>query len=471
MRWKPPARYQVPNLEPPMTATAEAIDALHAATAIYTREPVVRDLVERSGWPECGGRFFDPSCGDGAFLVTAIEMLDPQPGDMATLSRVVGWELHPGAVAEAQERVSTTLINLGWNPSDARLAAGRLVLNRDFITDDLAEVGPVRVIGGNPPYLRFSRLPDVFKAIYGDSLPKAAKGDLQHAFLHRCVGILEVGSGRIAFVTADRWLGNQTASDLRASLGETLGITHIGRLDASTAFYRPKARVKNSPPRVHPVSILLSDRTIAGQYPLTGAPVSPDGYDRPAWTGPTLESIATVRIAPWLGAKGIFVLPNNRADEFEGIATLPVIDSDNLDVESRTLRAPTHFVLVTDRKEQPTGIVRDHIMSQFDNLPKRCRDGRWWHPPEAITIQLDRPALVIPRIGKRLTPIRVPAGVLPCDHSIYLAVDKDGLGLDRIEEILLSDETHDYVCSTAPRLEDGYFDIRSTLIRSVPIRS
>ena len=46
-----------------------AIDELHAATAIYTREPVVDQLLEHVDWPRGARSLVDTSCGDGAFIL------------------------------------------------------------------------------------------------------------------------------------------------------------------------------------------------------------------------------------------------------------------------------------------------------------------------------------------------------------------------------------------------------------------
>jgi hypothetical protein len=49
-----------------------AIEALHAATALYTAEPVVDVLLDRIGRPDRDGRLVDPSAGDGMFMVRAL---------------------------------------------------------------------------------------------------------------------------------------------------------------------------------------------------------------------------------------------------------------------------------------------------------------------------------------------------------------------------------------------------------------
>ena len=71
-----------------------AVDALHAATAIYTATEVVRSLLQRANWPHRGGRLIDPSAGDGAFMVEALAMLDLSAEQLLESDRVVGMEIH-----------------------------------------------------------------------------------------------------------------------------------------------------------------------------------------------------------------------------------------------------------------------------------------------------------------------------------------------------------------------------------------
>jgi 23S rRNA G2445 N2-methylase RlmL len=93
----------------PADPRADAIDLLHAATALYTVRPIVEGLLDRVGWPRAGQSLLDPSAGDGAFLVAALDRLAPAPGDLATALRVKGVELHPGAVMEARSALAERL--------------------------------------------------------------------------------------------------------------------------------------------------------------------------------------------------------------------------------------------------------------------------------------------------------------------------------------------------------------------------
>lgn len=103
-----------------------AIDALHAATAIYTCDAIVEQLLDHIRWP-CGARsLVDTSCGDGAFLGQALDrLLKQQAGisDAELLKRISGWEIHFFAVDQARERVRQVLVDHGYANERAKALA------------------------------------------------------------------------------------------------------------------------------------------------------------------------------------------------------------------------------------------------------------------------------------------------------------------------------------------------------------
>lgn len=260
-----------------------SVDEIHARTAIYTASPVVSQMLDRIGWPrDHNGSLLDPSCGDGSFLLEALRRLKLGVDDVATALRVRGWEIHPGAVTSCRTRVTEYLVGLGWSSATARETSDQMVTHADFLID-----GPKQtkfdVIAGNPPYLRFTHLPQYFRELYRDKLPLHCQADLLNAFLHQCVAIMPE-DGVIAVVTADRWLFNEGCGKLRQQLGEQVGVDYVGRLDVNTAFYRPKNRRAGTPPRIHPIEVVLRPCASASR-PLTAAPVIIDG-EKPTSTLP-----------------------------------------------------------------------------------------------------------------------------------------------------------------------------------------
>jgi hypothetical protein len=442
------------------------IDQLHAATAVYTSTHVVDQLLDHLPWPAEPGNLLDPAAGDGSFILRALARLSPAT-DPSSINRVQGWEIHPGAAAEARSRIVSFLQQHAFTYFGAQRAANRLIVNKDFLTNG-PEHGKFRFIAGNPPYLRFQRLPEYFKSIYTHHLPSYARADLLHSFLNSCTNLLPA-DGVIAIICSDRVLFNANAAELRRTIGLNLGISHLERIDASTSFYRPKQRVRNSPPRIHPVALVLAPLS-TGAYPISGAAISPDapGYCEPP--GATLKDIAKVSIAPWLGPKGIFVIAGDTATELakQNATLIPVVDTDDIHPNLDILCPLTRYAIRTHRDQQPVAAVSNHLLAQQARMPKRGQNRLYWLPPEPINLPFDKPSLLIPRIARRIRAIQIPAGVLPINHNLSVVNTTDH-SLDYIKTLLTSDASHAWLERNAPRLENSYYSITTTLLRRLPI--
>jgi tRNA1(Val) A37 N6-methylase TrmN6 len=445
-----------------------AVDQLHAATALYTSTHVVTSLLDHLNWPNEPGNLLDPAAGDGSFILTALKRLDPTTL-RTNVDRIQGWEIHEGAAGDARYRVGKYLLQHGYSQTDAHRTANRIIVNKDFLTH-----GPApkrfRFIAGNPPYLLFRRLPAFFQTIYKAQIPKYAIADILHSFVDACNNLL-TSDGSIALICSDRILFNQNAAELRKTIGQTLGISHVARLDASTSFYRPKRRIRNSPPRVHPVSLVLSPLA-TGSFPLDGSPIFPDRIDRTDPTGPTLKDIAKVSIAPWLGPAGIFVITEDIATALadQGATLIPAVDTDDIDRQTESIRPATRYAIHTRRKEQPVEAVSQHLLAQLHRMPKRGQNRCHWIPPETINLPLDKPSLLIPRIAKQLRAIPLPAGILPINHNLSV-IQNTETSLDEIRAILLSEESQAWIKRNAGRLENRYHSITTTLLRRLPVPS
>lgn len=445
-----------------------AVDALHAATAIYTMPPVVDDLLDNLDWPRGQRRLVDPSCGDGIFLSRAVERLflaEPGISDDRLASLVEGWEIHPQAAASARARVAATLTRHGRGITQAAEIAARMVHAADFLVS-----GPDRptyhVIAGNPPYLRFHGVLEPLRTEYRAVLPKYACNDLLHSFLSRCAEAI-FPDGEIALVTADRWLTNVGAAGLRAVLGQNLAIDHLERLDAASAFYRPKQRRAGSPPRIHPISVILR-RPGEQSIQLSDAPVYPGATIAGVPGGATLGSIADVRLAPWLGTAGVFVVDAETAAGLPPEYLVPAVDTD--DIVDGELQQPKRFAIRTFPDREPPPAIMAHLQSNLHRMAARGRlRKQTWLPPETFhRMSLDRPALLIPRIARSLRPTRLPSGLVAINHNLSI-VAEGSASLDDLDALLSSAEANQWVRERAAPLEGGFYSLTTKLLRELPI--
>lgn len=449
------------------TEREAAIEALHASTAIYTAEPVVDQLLDMLDWPNGERRLVDPSCGDGAFIGRALQRLlaaYPAIDDAHLVHVLEGWEIHHFAVSESRARVAGILAAHGRPLAAARELAQLMVRHGDFLLEGPRE--PIyHAIAANPPYLRFVNVPQPLRDEYESALPDYAQADMLHSFLDRCVLSLHA-DGEIAAVTADRWLMNASAAKLREKIGERLGIAHLERLDVTSAFYRPKLRRRGAPPRIHPIGVVLRHASQCAAR-LTKAPVYPGAEQQEERDGPILGDVATVRIAPWLGTPGIFLIDEATGMLLPREELVPAIDTD--DITQGQLGAPKRYAIRTQRDRQPSQAVLQHLQANMNRMCPRGRRSPEWMPPESFEkFDLSQPYLLVPRIAKTLKPVRVPAGVLAVNHNLSIVAAGDKT-LDELEAILSSERAMEWVSQRAPRLENGYYSLTTTLLRKLPV--
>ena len=449
--------------DPAVAARSAAIDILHEATNHYTARHVVEQLMDHVGWPQTGGRMADASCGDGSVLTVALERLLRQAdlSDEEVAYRVQGFEVHPYAAAEARARVSALLVGFGRDHRRAMALAERIVHNTDFLTE-----GPTTQAFdlhlGNPPFLRYPNVPEPLRSEYVQVAPSWARADLLHTFLDRCASTLRSG-GVMGLVLSDRVLFNQNAAELRARLGRTLAIRHLQRLDQSTSFYRPKLRKRGTPPRIHPVLLVLA----ATGRQLSSAPVYPDetrgAYDHL----PKLASLATIRLGPYL-KKGVFLLTNEQAaaagipDDCKVRAVLP----HNL--RGGVLGTLTHVAIRTWPDEIPPEPVRRHLDKTLPTIPPRGR-GKGYCPREAFhTWNLGAPSLVVRRIARDPRAVRLPPGILAVNHDLNV-LSADPAMLAQIERALAGELAHRWMREHAPCVDNGFHTLNPTILSEMPI--
>lgn len=447
-----------------------AIEQLHARTAIYTNEPIVAQLLDQLHWPMGDRSLVDSSAGDGAFLGLALKRLlkqQPHLADDEIVARIQGWEIHPVAASHARQRLCDILVGEGRSATRSTVLASRLVHNKDFLLDGPEPGQKYSVCVGNPPYLRFANVPDPLHFEYRQVLPAYAHSDLLHAFLARAADVLEV-DGELGWITADRWLFNAAAAALRQEVGKRFSIADVRRLDPSSTFYRPKYRRAGSPPRVHPVSIILKQKA-AGSTPLSRDPIYPGemAYIPPSNSG-TLGDIAHVRLCPWLGTAGVFLVDAEVATRLPADHLVPAVDTD--DIKDGRLTGHTRFAIATERTQKPPPAILAHLARE---MPRMCargmRTGTPWIPPERFSREdLKQPSLLVPRISRTLRSVRVPAGVLPVNHNLSI-VRSGAASLEEIEALLCSPESTRWMEHHAARLENGYRSVTTRLLRTLPV--
>lgn len=213
------------------------ISAIHAYCAVYTRSEVVRAALDRIGWTGTADlrsrQLLEPAAGDGAFLIPAVERLVESARrhgfctEAQLMKRVVAYEFEARTAIALGARVRRCLIASGLTVSLSNRLAKTWVRCEDFLTSSVSS-GFTDIVG-NPPYMRWSKLPKGLREAYQTVLPPyAAKGDLCLGFVSKSVDLLASQKGRIAFLCSDRWLKCAYAERARRAIRQRVRIaSHV----------------------------------------------------------------------------------------------------------------------------------------------------------------------------------------------------------------------------------------------------
>jgi len=437
----------------------DAVTAIHDATALYTARPEIDALLDKIGWPERHLSLLDPAAGDGNMLIAALARLEAPQNDVESVAgRIHGIEFHPPSALRARGRIQEALVQRGWSANEAAEAGERIVEIRDFLLTETSST--FDVVLANPPYFRRTKCPGAWLKLFDERVNKRARGDLLHAYLDRSVDLLNDG-GRMALITSDRWLLNSGASELRAYLGTRLKVEIVERLDASSAFHRPKERRRGTGPRVHPVSIVLGPNgRHLGRNPLVIDAV-------PIHEGTPFSDIAAIRLAPWLGPDHIFLVDERTRRTLPEAHLVPCVEPRDIDPRTDEIGPVRRWAIVTDDNTPPKAVL-EHLDAHLDAMPPRGRRAVRWLPPERFDgkLPLKEDAILIPRIAPKLRAVQLPAGTLPTNHSLVVV---SGLSPAKLQAILGDPRVQAQANALVLMVDGGFRSYTASLLRQIVV--
>ena len=230
-----------------------AVDALSASAdglgrgAIFTRRGVVEAILDLCGYtagvPLADRRLLEPSFGEGAFLLVALDRLlaafrasggSPATARARLTDAIRAVEVHRETFDRTRSALIARLGAWGIPRSDAEAPARAWLIRDDFLLTELD--GPFHVIAGNPPYVRQERIPRALLAAYRRRYRTLYdRADLYVPFYERCLDLLS-GEGRLGFICANRWLKNRYGGPLRAKIAEAFSLLYVIDLEGCAAF-------------------------------------------------------------------------------------------------------------------------------------------------------------------------------------------------------------------------------------------
>lgn len=430
------------------------VKTLHRQCGVYTKAEVVCRILDAIGWRReidlSQSCLLEPAAGDGAFVVEAARRLvasfirhriDLKAKTL--LRRIVAYELHPHEAERARERVVKVLREGGVHHQTALACARAWIITGDFLLLDLP-LERFTHAAGNPPYVRWSKIPPKLKEKYEAMIPPAVTvGDLFLPFLDRTLEALKPG-GRFGFLCSDRWRFMGFAEGFRQKWLPALNIQSETTLSASEAFVGDVD--------AYPTILIAVKRRKKKTNPCLKK------RDRKK----TLTELGcVVKVGPALGHTAAFVL-DSREDDVESELVRPWIDGSDIKEGSITRTGRRVVVMygkdgkLIDPKKFPLLLAR---LKRFrKDLKKRSivRDGAQWFRTidRVIANEWKRPKLLIPELAKTPRVSIDRSGGVP-SHGVYAIFAPDN-NVEALYERLRDGKLAKALDGIAPKVKGGY---------------
>ena len=428
-------------------------DALHRSCGVYTKPAVVKRILDGVGWTDdtdlSRARLLEPAAGNGQFVVEAGRRLVASykalgvPLSVANLKgRILAFELHPEAASEAQSRTAALLRQLGVHHRTATICAKAWTKNDDFLLTPPTMEEFTHIVG-NPPYIRWSKIPGKLKAKYNGTLPRdMTGGDLFLPFLDRALEQLRP-DGHIGFLCSDRWRFMAFAEPFRQKWLPSLNVLTEEPISARDAFVSDVDSYPN---------ILLATKRRKR---------IPRQSSRSSRASKTLAELGfLIRVGPALGHTEAFVLEAQEKD-VEPELLVPWIDGSEI-AEGQINWRGRHVIAMFDNE----GLID---LSQFPLLARRLkrhvsmlrkrsivRNGSpWYRTIDCVRFRdWNRPKLVLPELAN---PPRIAmdySGLIPA-HGVY-AIFAPNDDIDPLYEFLRDGGLARGLEGIAPKVKGGY---------------
>lgn len=459
---------------------AIATEQLHAKCGIYTRTAAAEKLLDWVHWRSdkdlSRSRLLEPSCGNGAILVPAVQRLCEsltQHGTQLTkgalLPRLVAFEIHPGEAHKARSAVVEVLSRFGLSNSDAATISRAWIKTSDFLLTPVGNETFTHVVA-NPPYIRWSSLPRIVARKYASMLPShVARGDLSLAFLDRILAWSAIGA-TIGLLSSDRWLYSAYAETFRAASSASFVLERHEEADSTTVF---NERVYAYP------GLFLLRRVNASSH-------GGSEYSRPnsasslylRWAArfSTLGSSGcAIKVGPALGCDKAFLLDSTSIDNVEAARRFPYVGPQDLRGDQISW-AGRHVISVHDDSRlielgsHPR--TASHLRAFREQLSRRscvrATPKAWFRTINRVALRdWEGVKLLVPELSRRVRVAIDRNGMIP-SHGMY-AIFPGEWPPDVLRAVLASGVLGATLNAIAPRVNGGYIRCYKKFLMRVPI--
>lgn len=411
----------------------------------------------------------EPAVGDGAFLVPAVtrlcESLHRHGVQLTTknlVDRIAAFEIHRDETAKTRRRVRRILEQFGVSNGVAHRLSKVWIVTGDFLLQDFGDRRFTH-IAGNPPYIRWSRVPPALRAGYEACLDESiARGDLCLAFVGRSLKLLSE-KGMLGFLCSDRWLYAAYGQAFLNDIFDRFAVLEREPVDSSSAFQKSAS--------AYPINLVMAP--CSSRPKRSRSTGSRTG--RPSNAQVTLKEAGyEVRVGPALGPESVFSGAKCDLDVEPELLTPYVgpreLTNDNIEWLGRYVICMHDEDGLRDLSKYPR--LETYLNRHVVSLKKRAlvKDGSdtWYRTIDRVMARVwARPKLLLPEMTKSPRAILDVSGFIP-SHGIYAVFsptdDVEALRTLIDREVLI--KTLDAI---APRLNGGSYRCYKRFIEQVPV--
>ena len=489
--------------------------------AVFTRREVVEFILDLTGYATTAAlhkkRLLEPSFGDGAFLLVAVERLLESYKSHATKPAVLvddlresirAIELHRKSFIETRLKLRNLLREKGIaNTATEKLLDAWLIQGDALLTDFPFHFTH---IVGNPPYVRQEMIPAVLLTEYRhrfDTLYDRA--DLYVPFIEKSLNLLEP-KGSVGFICSDRWMKNRYGGPLRKMVAKNYHLKYfvdmvdtdafhseVSAYPAITVISREKSEATRIAhrPQIDKAELVKLNREMHTKslkpnsvvHEVTGImnssePWILESFDQLAVlrrleaSFPTLEEAGCkVDIGVATGADKVYVGEYAEFD-VEKDRKLPLVMTK--DIRAGKVEWTGKGVInpfdddggLVNLKKYPklaAYLNRHKAVICNRNVAKRNSD-RWYRTIDRITPSITRmPKLLIPDIKGEANIVYEEGKYYP-HHNLYY-ITSDTWDLKALQAVLLSDITRLFITTYSTKMRGGYLRFQAQYLRRIHI--
>ncbi len=417
--------------------------------------------------PSKASRLLDPGCGLGVLIVGVLRWCEQnnQP-----VPKIVGYETEPDRRRQAASRF--------------RDLPEVEILEKDFLGECL---GPFDYIIGNPPYVPITALSEEEKAEFRRRFLSArGRFDLYLLFFEQALRLL-TPSGRLVFITPEKFLYVNTAEPLRRLLA-THRVREIDFVSEETfgclVTYPTITTVDGMATGRGLTAAVLRDRRRRNLvFPKDGSSLQPLFHGESTVeedTGLTLGDICLrVSCGVATGLDSVFVQKTKGLEPGLTPFAFPTLAGRELSRDGSSLKSRESMLVPYDRQGRLLPLESlDALGSYLSRRPVRarlemrtCARRKPWYAfhDSAPLPDILRPKLLCKDITAEPHFWTDRAGSIVPRHSVYYIVPRDSSKLDELEDYLNGAKAAAWLRANCQHAANDFLRLQSSVLKRLPL--